>query len=210
MGEDKLKLVLACHKSFLAAGDCERIYLLDACPPEWEQYFQPFGKVIMAEKLGKWQSLYCAYDIAKKAQKDVLFLEDDYLWRPDTLEKLKSGLDRYGMVSPYDHPGFYAKHEKTCTEIHVHGQELWRRCPTNTHTFAVKYELFMKYIQHFYYKVNDWIMFTKLGYEGLSLYTPLLSFATHLVDGLLAYDVDWEELAGKYLETNGEGGKENG
>lgn len=195
--DDKFEMVHACNESLIKAGKVERIvYLLDRCPTEWTKYFEKFGTVFNGS-WGKKESLWEAYRVAGQQMDDILFLEDDYLWRPDSMEMFKAGLDRFGLISPYDHPDYYSE-DKEFTEIYRLGQNVWRWCPTNTHTFAVKHELFHEHIDAFYYGLHDWQMFFKLKIENVKLYTPVVSCATHLVTDKLALNVDWEKLANKY------------
>ena len=194
-GKDKWKMVKTCHESFLKAGECShRVYLLDKCPDEWENYFEKFG-IVYRGNWGKKGSLYNAYEVAETLSGNILFLEDDYLWRPNTLATLEEGVSHFGMASPYDHPDGYSH---ACQEITVLNNKTWRWCPTNTHTFAVKAEIFQNNLDNFYYGTHDWQMFTKLQIDGFRLYTPLYSLATHLVEGKLAHNIDWESLVKKY------------
>lgn len=193
---DKFTLVNACHLSFFSAGDCDRHYFLDNCPVEWDKHFE-FAGTVHRGIWGKLESLHNVFDFARNLSGDLLFLEDDYLWRPGTLPTLVEGLDRFGMVSPYDHPDFYHKEGITCTEVYRLGDHLWRWCPTNTHTFAVRSDILREHFDAFRNNnLHDWQMFTELQIEGVRLYTPLLSLATHLVEGKLALGVDWAKVAG--------------
>jgi hypothetical protein len=133
-----------------------------------------------------------------KLKDDILFLEDDYLWRPNTLIPFMEGLNRFGFVSPYDHPDFYYKDEPTAIGARVVGTHLWRRCPTNTHTFGVRRGVLEDFYDEFDQNQFDWLMYTRLAVKGIPCFTPLTSFATHINSGHLAYNVDWESLAKSY------------
>ncbi len=90
--------------------------------------------------------------------------------------------------------------EKSVMETFQFNGTAYRFCQTNTHTFAVKHEIFNNHIDAFFYGIHDWQMFMKLYFEGVKLYAPLYSFATHLVEGKLALNINWKELADKYLQ----------
>ena len=193
---DKFEMVKACNKSLCKAGDVRKVYLLDRCPDEWITYFKKYGDVF-PNTYGKKESLWEAYRVAQLEKENILFLEDDYLWRPNTLKDLDKAVSYFGLVSPYDHPTDYLDDKNMIITYNFNGLT-WRWCPTNTHTFAVKPNIFNEHIDAFYYGLHDWQMFFKLRTENVKLYTPLYSMATHLVTGQLAFNVDWEKLANKY------------
>ena len=194
--KDKKPMVLSCQRSFLKAGGYDITYLLDNCPDDWEREFAPYGEVIRGV-WGKKESLYKACEIGLKMDDDILFLEDDYLWRPRTVTSLMYGLVRFGFVSPYDHPDFYSPDEPTATQVYKVGQVLWRRCPTNTHTFAVRRDILHKYFDIISANQFDWLMYTRLAVEGIPCFCPIPSFATHLNLGRLGLGIDWEEIIDK-------------
>mgnify|MGYP001016253045 CR=1 FL=1 len=192
---DKFSQVKACNESLIRAGECERLYLLDNCPPEWLTYFEQFGRAFPGV-WGKKESLWEAYRVASTQNQNILFLEDDYLWRPGTLDQLDLAIEHFGCASPYDHPDQYSD-DKEVAEVYRFNNQLWRHCLTNTHTFGVRHEIFNEHLDAFYYGLHDWQMWFKLKTEGVKLYTPLNSFATHLATGHLAVGVDWEAVKGE-------------
>lgn len=192
----KLDMIKVCVQSLIAAGETNRIFLLDSCPKEYADYFRTLG-FVQEGKWGKKLSLYTAYDIARRnCKNDLLFLEDDYLWRPNTMQFFIQGLEKFKLISPYDHPGHYTS--GWAYEGIPVGYHTWRWCHNNTHTFAVKNDVFMSKIEDFYYGLHDWQMYFKLEEHGQRVYCPMYSMATHLVDGLLAYNVDWYGITNYY------------
>lgn len=197
----KLDMVKVCIASLVEAGDSNKYFMLDNCPPEFASYLSKFGAVYNG-RWGKKVSLYAAYDLARKTCRgDILFLEDDYLWRPHTMQFLLPALERFGLISPYDHPGHYVP-QRSFEGIPIAGYT-WRWCNNSTHTFAVKNNVFMENLEDFYYGLHDWQMYFKLEEHGHRVYCPLYSMATHLVDGLLAYNVDWYGIAQYYKKKLG-------
>ena len=193
--KNKFELVKVCLASFIAAGESRKVFLLDDCPKEYATYLSKFGDV-HAGTFGKKVSLYKAYEVAQKLFKgNILFLEDDYLWRPNTLAQLERGLETFGFVSPYDHVGLYGD---GIAKTYIVDNMTWRLCNDNTHTFAVKGKIFQENLEDFYYGLHDWQMYHKLAEHGIKGYTPMYSFATHLVDGLLAYNTNWYDIANWY------------
>jgi hypothetical protein len=196
--KDKFELTKVCLASFIGAGKSNKTFLLDDCPKEYASYFRKFGN-IHEGVWGKKVSLYKAYEYAQKNYTgNILFLEDDYLWRPHTLDIVEQGLMAFGFVSPYDHVGNYGD---GIAKTIVVGNTTWRLCSDNTHTFAVRSDIFQKNIEDFYYGLHDWQMYHKLAEHGIKGYTPMYSIATHLVDGLLAYNTQWVDIAEWYKKT---------
>jgi len=193
--KDKFELLKVCLASFMASGESNKIFLLDDCPKEYAEYFKQYGNIYEGV-WGKKVSLYKAYDYAQKnCEGNILFLEDDYLWRPHTLQLLERGIDVFGFVSPYDHVGNYGD---GIAKTEVVDNTTWRLCHWNTHTFAVRSDVFQRNLEDFYYGLHDWQMYHKLAEHGIKGYVPLYSFATHLVDGLLAYNTNWLDIAEWY------------
>lgn len=193
---DKWGLVQFCHEQFLKAGaeDYPKTYILDSCE-QWTTHFRLKGKVINISSGNKNESLLKAYEIAKDMKGKILFAEDDYLWRPETLKKLERALDILPVVSPYDHPAHYTEDRfDKKYEMKLIDDTVYRTCPSNTHTFATNSDVLTKYWNILNkWGVQDHEMFSELN-EFAQLWCPTHSFATHLATGCIAPNVDWNEL----------------
>jgi hypothetical protein len=192
-GRDKWKMVKACHLSFLKAGNSDRTYILDNCPDSWRKYFSHYGEVINTN-LGKIGSRNFAFETAANMKGKILFLEDDYIWRPDTLPVLEKSLDHFKIVTPYNHPDHYPENATRSWEMTKFAGFSWRHCITGTHTFATTSEVINENYDIFVNSPKDWIMFTELEIKGIPLFCPAYSMATHLVKGKLALGTDWSKL----------------
>ena len=191
--DSKWMLVNMCHHSFRGAGgkNYKTTYLLDSC--DWN--FGEFGKEVRINVHDKQKSLLTAFEIGLKLDDDILFVEDDYLWRPHTIPLLENALKTLKVLSPYDHPAHYIEERfDKKYETKLIGNEVYRVCPSNTHTFAItkdvlkeNYDLITKH------GVRDHEMFTELN-NVAQLWCPTYSFATHLAEGCLAPNVNWREL----------------
>ena len=192
--DNKWELVRMCHNSFRSAGakNYKTTYLLDSC--DWD--FSTYGEQIRINTHDKNKSLLKAFEVGLEMDDDVLFVEDDYLWRPNTLPLLENALKTLPVVSPYDHPAHYTEDRFDHTyKTKLIGNEVYRACPSNTHTFAIQkdvlkenYDLITKH------GVNDHEMFTELN-NIAQLWCPTYSFATHLASGNLAPNINWREFA---------------
>lgn len=197
--DDKWKLVEMCHKSFLKAGGDKypTTYIIDSV--DWGKIFKDYGEVVEINSHKKVESLLTAYDVASKYDDKVLFVEDDYLWKPDTLPLLDVALDVLPVLSPYDHPGHYTEDRFDHKyEIKLIGNQTYRTCPSNTHTFGLQREVFNQNVERFKkWGVEDHTMFSELN-KTAQLWCPIPSFATHLATGCLAPNISWSEVADLY------------
>src|SRR3990167_1532609 len=193
--DDKWKLVEMCHNSFLKAGgnNYPTTYIIDSC--DCGKIFKEWGEIVEINTHNKNASLLTAYDVASKLNDKILFIEDDYLWRPDTISLIDTALDVLPVLSPYDHPGHYTEDRFDHRyEIKLIGNQTYRTCPSNTHTFSIQSEVFKQNMEMMKkYGVKDHEMFTELN-KVAQLWCPIPSFATHLAVGCLSPNVNWTEL----------------
>lgn len=193
--DDKYKMVKMCHKSFIMATGGWKMYpatyLLDSC--DWNKDFEKYGKVVNIDCKNKNTSLLTAYDIAASKDDDILFVEDDYLWRPDTIPLFANVLKELKVMSPYDHPAHYIEERFKGYDFapQIIGGNVYRKCPSNTHTFGVTKEVLKENIDMFKnYGVQDHALFTELN-KTHQMWCPTYSFATHLATGCTAPNVNW-------------------
>lgn len=195
--KDKYELVTNCYNSFINANS-ERYKVIaigDSFPEEWKVFFPDVHKWIDVHGLGNEGTFRMQLEIAKKHKK-VLLLEDDYLWRPFTVPLIDKALDKLAFVSPYDHPGHYLEERfsDTFTLKYIDGV-VYREAPSNTLTFATTGEMINKHWSTLTsHGIRDHEMFQEIISTGDKMWNPTHSFATHMVDGLLAPNVDWYSL----------------
>lgn len=187
---DKYKLVELAHNSFVKAlsGDEKIIYLLDRCP-DWSVLFKNNGEIVNYKGTNRSFSIIKMFEMARYLEGKVFFVEDDYLWRPDTIKHIGSALDHFKLVSPYDHPTHYEMNDSYNMK-NIDGL-VYRDSPSNTHTFATHAEYIREHWKIFEVGMWDHPLFTALPDK---IWNPTYSFATHLVENLLAPNTDWEEL----------------
>ena len=196
--KDKWELVELSHNSFLRAGggNYEKLYILDSCD-DWADYFKKHGKVLTINQHEKFGSLMIALNTSKMEKGKVLFAEDDYLWRPDTIKHIDEALNVFPVLSPYDHPAHYTEERfiDYPFKMKLHKDLTYRTCPSNTHTFATTSEVIRdnwdclvdvrrNTARH------DHPAFTELNKKA-QMWCPTYSFATHLASGCLAPNIDW-------------------
>jgi hypothetical protein len=191
--DDKLFLVKFSHDSFLKAGgnNYKTTYILDSCE-NWNEHFSKYGKIVNIVSHDKQTSLLTAYDFALRDGEDSFFVEDDYLWRPETMKQLENALKILKVLSPYDHPAHYTEERfDKHYETKLIDGFTYRACPSNTHTFAIEKETFKNNFDLIKkYGINDHAMFSELN-KFAQMFCPCYSCATHLASGCLAPNVKW-------------------
>jgi len=191
LGRDKNQIIKRCLDSFIKAGGGDITFLVDRSTEEQIGWFKKYGKVVHTGEglmVNRNKAFEMAFELSNEEK--VLFLEDDYLWLPDTMPKLEKALDTLRLMSPYDHPGHYLeerfKHQPK--KMAMIENQTYRQAPSNTHTFACFASTIKQNRELFIETWGDHETFTELG---IDMYVPVPSFATHLVTGLLAPNISW-------------------
>lgn len=194
LGNDKDIVLKRCLDSFKEANNsnAEIIFIVDSLNEEWIVKLKKIGNVLLSES-GNVETFHKQLDEVCKLpnEEKVLLLEDDYLWRPNTLLDLERGLDKLDLISPYDHPAHYREERFINTPKIIKEVEgvVYREAPSNTLTFACKAWVIkqnLSLIKSF--GIQDHEMFQDLP---IKMFVPCYSFATHLVTGLLAPNIQW-------------------
>lgn len=199
----KFVLVYYCFKSFIKAFENVKpkvVFIMDDCSEAYYDLVKqcPFEYEVINFNQGSQQSSYfLQLDMVEKENDFVLFQEDDYWYLPNTGEKLLEGMKNLGFVNPYDHLEFYTKpeyHPEDC-KIRLVGDQHWRSDAFNTMTYGGHSDLFKKHMPAFRkYGFWDKPTWEELKKEGVLLWSPIPTFATHMVDGFLSAGVDWKKL----------------
>lgn len=183
---DKDTLTQRCLYSFMEAGAKDVTFLLDGFKDT--SLFEPFGEIIDCTGFGNVGTFQKQLKLAKDYDK-VMLVEDDYIWRPNTIPLIEEAIEHLDFVSPYDHPGHYTEDRfDKRYETKLIGNTVYREGPSNTLTFATKKKA---WAEMFKFGIADHEMFQHLKEKGLRIWQPTHSFATHMVDGLLAPNVNW-------------------
>lgn len=190
MGRDKPKIVVDCLMSFLNATKLEYpiTFINDGFDEEFaNKHLRPYGEVVQGNG-GNVETFHQQLDMACKYvdEEHVFLVEDDYMWRPDSIHLIDEALNEVSLISPYDHPGHYTEDRfKYQPKLMMKcGEQVYRQAPSNTLTFAcrvsvIRYNLDL--IKSF--KLRDHEMFQALGVD---LWVPVPSIGSHCVTGLEA------------------------
>lgn len=193
LGKDKLSIVKACFESFKRAIDTDitLTIIADNLPPEYLTVFD--GYTVIPGNHGNIETFHQQLDLVCTLPNEdkVLLAEDDYIWAPNSLSKIKRSLDEFELMSPYDHPGHYIEErfKNQPRRLRLIDGQVYRDAPSNTLTFAcrayvIKQNIYL--IKSF--GVRDHELFQTLAKD---LWLPVPSLATHTVEGLLAPGRDW-------------------
>lgn len=201
---DKKKLVEMCLKSFCVAfRDVmpDVVFIMDFCPQDWEDMVRkicPFTKTFHFTNLGQNDTSLLQYKLAKEMGDDIiLFLEDDYIWRPSVGKQFYEAVDHFGLLSPYNHPNFYRMRElhKPEATLELFNNALYRTAERNTMTFGIRKDVFLKHYDIFYREgYLDGPVWYDTTKAGQPLWVSLPSMATHMVVDNLAPEIPWETL----------------
>lgn len=195
MGKDKFQIINTCLDSFKKANNGSKVVIIaDGFSELGKKIFKEFevieGKGGNIETFHQQLDEVCRLDNEEK----VLLAEDDYLWLPGAIDKLERALDELELVSPYDHPGHYLedrfKHQ--VKRMVLIDNQTYRECPSNTLTFATRAYVIKQNIELIKpFKIRDHELFQSLPVD---MWCSVPSLATHLVENLLAPNIDWRKL----------------
>ncbi len=165
---------------------------------------------------GNINSLIKCYEIAKSCDSDyIFFVEDDYLFLPDSWEILIDMMQYSPIASLYDHQDRYnpliAPTDLTYQrEFIIDGLIPYRTAESTTQTFAVHKKFFLDYYDKFieYAKAGngaplDRELFRFFVRQNYRLITPILkdSLSAHLVNGCFTNKIDWEYYSNACLKN---------
>lgn len=190
LGKDKNVINFKCLMSFLEAnkGFAQLNFIVDSLDEAWvNDYLKPYGEVIYGHH-GNVETFHDQLDeVCKLPNEEIVFLvEDDYMWRPESLKTINRAVEELLLVSPYDHPGHYLedRFKFQPKQMRMIENQVYRQAPSNTLTFATKAFVIKQNIELIKkFGIRDHDMFTELG---IDLWVPVPSIATHMVKGLIS------------------------
>ncbi len=200
--DEKYKLNELCLKSVITSfSDVSPkfIFLFDKCGVEYHSLLKdfPYEYEIEDANLGINGTMLRAYEIAAELEDYVVFQECDYLYNGVIGKKYLKAMKELGIVSPYDHPNFYHAreyHKEEC-RIKLVDNHHFRTCERNTMTWGCHTNIIKKhrdiFDKHGYLDGQVWY---DLKAQGFDLWTPIPTFATHMVASCLSPGIDWKEL----------------
>lgn len=203
---NKFRLNEVCLRAFVNAFKDVNPYvymIIDRSPNFYSSFVKnivPFKMEIEFTNSGVRENAVHQYDYLK--DNDVyLFQECDYLYLPNSGQKMMNAVKYFDFISPYDHPdkykeGMIPKHIEYKTILN----QKWRTTDSTTSTFMARGEMVKKEEKLFReYGWDDHARWIDLGSKGYKLWTPLPSLATHMVLNYMAPNIEWEKEWSVYL-----------
>lgn len=197
--EDKVKLNKLCLNSFIKGFEDvkPKVTFLADHMNDISYLKTPWEYEVIRTEDGQNKAMLNSYEIASKLEDYVIFQEGDYIYRPNIGKTFLEGMKALGIVSGYDHPNFYHAreyHKEEC-RIKLVDDHHFRTCERNTMTWGCHSNIIKENLDilnhHGYLDGQVWYDLLERGYP---LWTPIPSFATHMVKDCLAPSVDWKEL----------------
>lgn len=173
-------------------------FIADYCGEEYRDIIKeivPFEHTIEFTSLGINGTALRQYELAKENTDNIiLFQECDYVWRPSVGVHMVEAIEKLELVSPYDHPDFYTRPEihDQKPKVILFKDNHYRTATRNTMTFGMKRGSFManyEILKRYGYLDNE--VWKDMCENGTPLYTPIPSFATHMVKDFMAPSIPW-------------------
>jgi len=149
-----------------------------------------------------YNSLKIATEFACELGKSVYLVEDDYLHKPDAIEKIALALPELQILSGYDHVDRYTRTDDIDYKIQIKyidsTKQHWRTSESTGHTYAIHANL-LSQIKHMLVQhehiISDRELWRDLHRINIPLWTAIPGFVTQ-VDPFLSPGVDWEKVQG--------------
>jgi hypothetical protein len=194
-------IIDALHASHRLGSQCELHVVLDGPRGDLSEYVESFKHVNIRQinANGNAASLLQVYDIYLNEFKnrDVYFVEDDYLHLPYSLSLIQEGVDRFNLVTGYDHTDRYTRIDDVSfqQESIVLGSTChWRTAESTTCTWATRGGEWGEKIVNIakQYLLEDRAFFRHLINSQIRLYTPIPGCTTHMNANQLSPFTNWQ------------------
>lgn len=134
--------------------------------------------------------------------KSVYMVEDDYLHKPDSIQKIDLALPELQILSGYDHLDRYTRTDDIDYKIQIKyidsTKQHWRTSESTGHTYAIHTDL-LSQIKHILLQhehiISDRELWRDLHKINIPLWTAVPGFVTQ-VDQFLSPGTDWEAVQG--------------
>jgi len=144
--------------------------------------------------------VYCC-NLADTLDDKIYFLEDDYLHSNESIKIINEGLDKFGLVTVYDHPDRYIRDDditKGKEEISTTTSCHWRTHEATTGTFALTKNMWSGVSEPAKRNLKGTLdrNFFREIYLNLNirLWGSIYGRSTHMNKYQLGYFVDWKNI----------------
>jgi hypothetical protein len=125
------------------------------------------------------------------------------LHRPNSNSILEEGLNKFGLITLYDHLDRYTVSDditKNCESIALTNSCYWRTAESTTCTWACKRETWEEIKDDAKkFNLNDRGFFRHLIQKNIRLWSPIKAYSTHCMSHLLSPLIDWKKVNNEYI-----------
>lgn len=154
-------------------------------------------EIIKINKNSNHESLMTTLELGKSSGgENIYFVEDDYIHLPNSKEILMSGLNRFSLVTGYNHPDRYIRNDDLDfgqSYIFTDQFTFWRSAESTTCTWACKSSLYKDIADlAIRYGLEDREFFRELYRNNILLFNPMPGFSTHCHEPFISPFIDWK------------------
>lgn len=196
---------IACLQSFINACEYANEHIRSVTfvhdgpeGPLWNYINQFTWKpnIVKVDHKDNLKSLLTTFDIADKLGGNIYFVEDDYIHKLDSIDKIAKAVRTLGLVGGYDHPDRYIRNDDIYYELKIifdnDSNIHWRTSESTCCTWAASsdvYNLIKDIVRQ--YGIWDRELFRDLHRRGIPLWTSVPGLTTQ-VDKCMSPGVDWK------------------
>ena len=129
---------------------------------------------------------------------DFYFVEDDYLHLSNAINIIFSGIQKFGLVTGYDHMDRYTLIDDISYQkesLYFYDNTHWRTCESTTCTWAIRNDLYKSvYPIAKHFLLEDRALFRYLHSIGLKLHSTIPGITTHVHLPYLSPAIDWKNI----------------
>jgi hypothetical protein len=148
------------------------------------------------------KSLLSTLDVAEKLDGDIYFVEDDYLHKLNSIEKIAKAVKNLGLVNGYDHLDRYTRTDDAPYDLKIvfdnDSNTHWRTAESTCCTWAATADVYQQIksdVKSF--GLWDRELFRHLHRRGIPLWTAIPGL-TSQIDRNMSPGVDWKEINERY------------
>lgn len=156
-------------------------------------------KVVKIYHSDNLKSLLKTFDVADELGGDIYFVEDDYLHKIDSIDKIAKAVRTLGLVGGYDHPDRYLRNDDAQYDLKIkfdaESYHHWRTSESTCCTWAVRSDVYQQIKSDIrQYGIWDRELFRHLHRKGIPLWTSIPGLTTQ-VDQYMSPGVNWKEIS---------------
>lgn len=170
------------------------------------KYIQNSGwghRVIKIHHKDNLKSLLSTFDIADGFDNNIYFVEDDYVHKIYSVDRIAKAVKNLGLVGGYDHPDRYTRTDDAPYELKIvfdnDSDMHWRTSESTCCTWAATREVYQTINSDIRsYGIWDRELFRHLHNRGIPLWTSIPGLTTQ-VDQYMSPGEDWKLIS--YVAT---------